>query len=75
MTTNNLNLYNIYRFATKSDKVYQLLALCLWFSSGIPASFTTKTGRHDIGERMLKLALNTMNTIKLSVILLTIKIL
>jgi hypothetical protein len=38
----------------------------------IQASSTTKTGRPDIGEIMLKLALNT---IKLSVILLTIKIL
>jgi hypothetical protein len=29
-----------------------------------PASSTTRTGRHDIAEIMLKLALNTKNQIK-----------
>jgi hypothetical protein len=29
-----------------------------------PASFTTKTGRHDIAEILLKVALNTINQIK-----------
>jgi hypothetical protein len=38
------------------DKVYQLLAHGRWFS---PASSTTKTGRHDIAEILLKMALNT----------------
>ena len=28
-----------------------------WFSSGTPASSTTKTGRHDIAEVLLKVAL------------------
>jgi hypothetical protein len=42
-----------------SDKVYQLLAQGRWFSSGTPASSTTKTGRHDIAEILLKVALNT----------------
>jgi hypothetical protein len=37
-----------------SDKVYQLLAHGRWFS---PASSTTKTGRHDIAEILLKVAL------------------
>ena len=32
---------------------------CLWFSPGTPASSTTKTGRHDIVEILLKVALNT----------------
>jgi hypothetical protein len=32
-----------------------------WFSQGTPASSTTKTGRHDIAEILLKVALNTMN--------------
>jgi hypothetical protein len=32
-----------------------------WFSLGIPASSTTKTGRHDITEILLKVALNTKN--------------
>jgi len=30
-----------------------------WFSPGIPASPTTKTGRHDITDILLKMALNT----------------
>jgi hypothetical protein len=45
--------------ATASDKVYQLHAHCRWFSPGTPASSTTKTGRHDIAEILLKVALNT----------------
>jgi hypothetical protein len=44
-----------------SDKVYQLLAHGRWFSPGITASSTTKTGRHDIAEILLKVALNTKN--------------
>jgi hypothetical protein len=45
------------RLADASDKVYQLLVHGLWFSSGTPASSTTKTGRHDIAEILLKVAL------------------
>jgi len=37
-----------------------------WFFPGTPASSTTKTGRHDIAEILLKLALNTKNQIKSS---------
>jgi hypothetical protein len=37
--------------------VYQLLAQGRWFSLGTPASSTTKTGRHDIAEILLKVAL------------------
>ena len=44
-----------------SDKVYQLLAHGRWFSPGTPASSTTKTGRHDIAEILLKVALKTKN--------------
>ena len=44
-----------------SDKVYQLLAHGRWFSLGTPASSTTKTGRHDIAETLLKVALKTKN--------------
>jgi hypothetical protein len=33
------------------------------FSPGTPASSTTKTGRHDIAEVLLKVALNTINQI------------
>jgi hypothetical protein len=32
-----------------------------WFSPGTPASSTTKIGRHDIAEILLKVALNTKN--------------
>ena len=52
------------RLAAVSDKVDQLLAHGRWFSPGIPASSTTKTGRHDIAEILLKVALNTINQIK-----------
>ena len=46
------------------DKAYQLLAHGRWFSPGIPASSTTKTGCHDIAEILMKVALNTINQIK-----------
>jgi hypothetical protein len=49
------------RLAAASDKVDQFLAHDRWFS---PASSTTKTGRHDIAEILLKVALNTINQIK-----------
>ena len=49
------------RLAAASDKVYQLLARGRWFSPGTPASSTTKTGRHDIAEILLKVVLNTKN--------------
>ena len=45
------------RLAAASDKVYQLLAHGRWFSPGTLASSTTKTGRHDIAEILLKVAL------------------
>jgi hypothetical protein len=48
------------RLSATSDKVYQLLAHGRWFSPGTPASSTTKTGRHDITEILLKVALNTI---------------
>jgi hypothetical protein len=38
-----------------------LLAHGRWFSAGTPASSTTKTGRHDIAEILLKVGLNTKN--------------
>jgi hypothetical protein len=49
-----------------SDKVYQMLANGRWFSPGTPASSTTKTGRHNIAEILLKVALNTIKQIKSS---------
>jgi hypothetical protein len=59
-----LLFYVIYSFdrlsvdliSAASDKVYQLLAHGRWFSQGTPASSTTKTGRHDIAEILLKVA-------------------
>ena len=45
------------RLTTASDIFYHLLAHGLWFSPGTPAFSTTKTGRHDIAELLLKLAL------------------
>ena len=49
------------RLAAASDKVYQLFAHGRWHSPGIPASSTTKTGRHDIAKILLKVALNSKN--------------
>jgi hypothetical protein len=49
--------------AAANDKAYQLFAHGRWFSQGTPASSTTKTGRHDIAEILLKVALNTINQI------------
>jgi hypothetical protein len=45
-------------------KFTSLLAYGRWFSPGTPSSSTTKTGRHDIVEILLKVALNTINQIK-----------
>jgi hypothetical protein len=45
------------RLAVASDKAYQLLFHGRWFSLGIPASSTTKTGCHDIAEILLKVVL------------------
>jgi hypothetical protein len=47
--------------AAANAKVYQLLVHGRWFSPGTPASSTTNTGRHDIAEILLKVALNTIN--------------
>jgi hypothetical protein len=51
------------QLAAASDKVYQLLAHGRWFSSDTPASSTTKTGRHDIAEILLKVALKHQKSI------------
>ena len=49
------------RLTAASDKAYQLLVHGWWFSPGTPASSTTKAGRHDIAEILLKVALKTKN--------------
>ena len=51
------------RLATANDKVCQLLTHGRWFSPGTPASSTTKTGRHDIAEILLKVALKHQKSI------------
>jgi hypothetical protein len=43
-----------------SSKVYQLFAHGRWFSPGTPAFSSTKTGRHDMTEILLKVALSTI---------------
>jgi hypothetical protein len=45
-----------------------LLAHGRWFSPGTPASSTTKAGRHDIAEILLKVALNTKIKIQIQII-------
>jgi hypothetical protein len=47
------------RLAVGCDNAHQLLAHSRWFSSGNPASSTITTGRHDIAEILLKVALST----------------
>ena len=47
------------RLAAASDTIYQLLAHGRWFSHSTKASSTTKTGRHDIAEILLKVVLST----------------
>jgi hypothetical protein len=49
------------RLAAASDEAYQLLAYGRWFSPSTAASSTTKTGRHDIAEILLKVVLSTKN--------------
>ena len=58
--TFSLGFFHFLLLAFASDKAYQLLAHGRWFS---PASSTTKTGRHDIAEILLKVAFSTKNQI------------
>jgi hypothetical protein len=44
--------------------LWQVRAHGRWFYPGTPTSSTTKTGRHDIAEILLKVAFNTINQIK-----------
>jgi hypothetical protein len=58
----------INQLTAASDKIYQLLANGRWFSQGTPSSSTTKIGRNDIAEILLKVALqkkiNNANNLK-----------
>jgi hypothetical protein len=60
------------RLAAASDKVYQLLAHGRWFSPGILASSTTKTGRHVMAEMLLKVALKHQKSIQIKSIIVII---
>jgi hypothetical protein len=50
-----------------------LLAHGRWFFPGTQTSSTTKTGRHDIAEILLKVTLNTINQIKSNQIVVYLK--
>ena len=56
------------RLAASSEKAYQLLAHGWWFSPDIPPTCTTNTGRHDIAEILLKVALGIHQSINQSII-------
>jgi hypothetical protein len=45
-----------------------LLANGRWFSPGTPVSSTTKAGRHDIAEILLKVVLNTNIQIQVQIL-------
>jgi hypothetical protein len=60
------------RLTAASDKVYQLLAHGWWFSTGTPASSTTKTGRHDIAAILLKVVLKHQKSKKSNQLLVTL---
>jgi hypothetical protein len=47
-----------------------MLAHGRWFSPGTPASSTTKPGRHDIAEILLKVALKHQKSIILDIFIL-----
>jgi hypothetical protein len=49
------------RLVAASDKDYLLLAHGQWFSPGTLTSPTTKTGRHDIAEILLKVGSKHQN--------------
>jgi hypothetical protein len=59
------------RLVAASDKVYQLLAHGRWFSPGTPASSTSTTGRHDIAEILLKVALKYQKSNQVNLIILS----
>jgi hypothetical protein len=53
---------------TLCDKVFQWLATSQWFFPGTPVSSTNKTNRHDITEILLKVTLNSIKTLILSIV-------
>jgi hypothetical protein len=66
MLTSHQQIVKPGRFYTNSlcelrDNWDMAICFALGFSPSTPASSTTKTGRHDIAEILLKVALNTKN--------------
>jgi hypothetical protein len=57
----------VFSSTTLCDKVCQWLATGQWFSLSTPVSSTNKTGRHDVNEILLKVALNPINQSKPSI--------
>jgi hypothetical protein len=59
-------MYSMQLYVIKfiSDLITKRVHHGRWFSPDTPASSTTKNGRHDIAEILLKVALNTINQIK-----------
>ena len=53
---------------TLCDKVCLWLATGRWISPGTPVSSTNETDSHDITKVLLKVALNTINQIKLELL-------
>ena len=51
------------KWSSLCDKVCQWLVAGQWFSSSTLVSSTNKTDRHDIAKILLKVALNTINSI------------
>ena len=54
--------------AVASDKVYELFAHGRWFSTDTTASSTTKSGRHDIADILLREALKHQKSTKRNLI-------
>ena len=54
----------VIKFTNVLSSNWSVLANGRWFSPGTPASSITNTGRHDIAEILLKVALSTINQIK-----------
>jgi hypothetical protein len=53
------DIHSIYKDVLECTPALNQTGQGQWFSPGTPASSTTKTGRHDIAEILLKVVLNT----------------
>ena len=57
---------------TLCDKICERLATSLWFSPGTTGSSTNKSDRHDMTEKLLKVALSTITLTSSRNVLLTL---